>query len=114
MRMAYSALKYCFHSSVAGLKLVDKQETKQIDRLRLVRNKQCSHLADSQIPENEKVAIFTEVGEVYDQLNWVKDKLQTIERDVFITDDFKEVRKKLEEEKRAGNCRSPPSSVKIQ
>ena len=67
-----------------------------------MRNKQCSHLADSRIPDNEKVIIFTEVGEAYDELNWVKDKLQTIERDVFITADFKEVKKKLEEEKRAG------------
>ena len=67
-----------------------------------MRNKQCSHLADSQIPDNEKVIIFTKVGEAYDELNWVKKKLQTIEKDVFITADFKEVRKKLEKEKRAG------------
>lgn len=68
-----------------------------------MRNKQCSHLADSQTPDNEKATIFTEVGEVYDELNWIKDKLRSIEQDVFITADLKEVKKKLEEEKRAGS-----------
>ena len=49
---------------------------------------------------------------VYTELNWDKSKLQKIERDVLITEDFKEVMKKFEEEKqkRAGNCNIVPAA----
>ena len=101
-----SACAHYLLGHFAGLQLVDTSEKKQIDCLRELRNKQCSHLADSRIADDQKVTIFTKVGVVYNELNWDKNKLHKIERDVLITEDFKEVMKKFEEEKqkRAGNC----------
>ena len=69
-----------------------------------MRNQQCSHLADSAITDDVFNKTFTDVGAIYAELGWMKDKLDKIQHGIFETKDYKETKSKLEEEKRAGSC----------
>ena len=97
---------YCIF--LLGLKLIDSTEEKAVDGLRLVRNQQCSHLADSTIADDAFNKTFTDVRAIYSELGWMKEKLDKIQHGIFETKDYKETKNKLEEEKRAGNCRFTP------
>eukprot|EP00112_Aurelia_sp_Birch-Aquarium-sp1_P018616 Seg446.15 transcript_id=Seg446.15/GoldUCD/mRNA.D3Y31 product="hypothetical protein" protein_id=Seg446.15/GoldUCD/D3Y31 len=85
----------------AGLKLTDSKEEKAVDGLRLVRNEQCSHLADSKITDDTFDNIFKNVRMIYTEMGWMNDRLDKIQNGIFETKDHKETKRKLEEEKRA-------------
>ena len=71
--------------------------------MRLVRNRQCSHLADSVINDQAFRKTFKDVRVIYTELGWIQGRLDQIENEIFETKDYKETKSKLEEEKKAGN-----------
>ena len=81
---------------------VNELETKCIDKLKNARNT-ISHLSSGKVSDKEKDEIFIEVNNVYDDLAWPKVVVNKFEHEPLTTEYVKQLKAKLDNERRAGN-----------
>ena len=80
---------------------MDKWEKDYIDELKEVRNDKI-HISSGKVYYNEKDEIFMKVKKVYDAFGWPKTSVEKIENEELTTEKMKQLKAKLEEEKKAG------------
>ena len=90
----------CVFKALSVLAL-DESVKKCIDTLKDVRNTM-SHLSSSKTSNDEKDDIFQKVNDVYDQFKWPKERLEEAEHGDLTPEYVKQLKAKLEEEKKAG------------
>ena len=91
----------CVSKALSALD-INELETTCIDKLRNARNK-ISHLSSGKVSDKEKDEIFTEVNNVYDALAWPKGAVKKFEYERLTTEYVKQLKAKLDDERRAGN-----------
>jgi len=89
----------CVFKALSGLNL-DESIKKGIEKLKGVRNKM-AHPSSGKSSDDEKDDIFKQVCDVYDELEWPNGCLEETEHNILTTEYVKELKAKLEEEKKA-------------
>ena len=91
----------CVFKALSALTL-DESVKKCIEKLKDVRNTM-SHPSSGKSSDEEKDEMFSKVNAVYDELEWHKRRLEETEHNVLTTEYVKQLKAKLNEEKKAGN-----------
>ena len=90
----------CVFKALSVLEL-DESAKKCIYQLKDVRNTM-SHLPSGKSSDDEKDGIFKKVNDVYHELQWPKERLEATARDDLTTEYVKQLKSKLEAERKAG------------